>query len=280
MMIAGGNGDGQWSEKRMEGGDGLRTLECLRGRLFAERAASRVAKEDAEQMGNKLIELENQLKLEIKSRNRAEKKLKFLIKKLEFLNISYVSEELEQSSLLKSDISSVSSTASSGTKGPEDKEHKTLVTNPRKCDDEDTMEKTKSSLVSNLINSVSQSSSSNQSHYCPSIEKTSSTTSKANSEKSSELQSSQNFDDSKKDDQSLKSSIEEKQIDGGNDQDQEDYVDNSLALVPVDLPIATQKTEPPIVNARVKEVLDALRQAREKIQSSMERRHMIKVGSR
>uniref|UniRef100_A0A5B6YJY3 Uncharacterized protein n=1 Tax=Davidia involucrata TaxID=16924 RepID=A0A5B6YJY3_DAVIN len=280
-MIAGGNAGGKWSEKRMEEEDGLRTVECLRGRLLAERVASRVAKDDAEQMGNKLIELENQLRLEIKSRNRAEKKLKFIMKKLEFLNISYVSEESEHSSLLeKSDISSVSSTASSGKIKPEEKEPKTQFSNPTKCDIEDTMEKIECPIVSNLINSVPQSTTSNQSHHCPSIEETSSSTSKANSEKSSELELCPNHDDSKKDEQSLKSSIEEKQLDGGNDQDQEDYVNNSLALVPVDLPVASQKTEPLVVNASVKEVLDALRQARERIQSSMERRHMIKVGSR
>ena len=38
----------------MEGDDGLRTVECLRGRLFAERQASKTAKEDAELMGNKV----------------------------------------------------------------------------------------------------------------------------------------------------------------------------------------------------------------------------------
>lgn len=38
----------------MEGDDGLRTVECLRGRLLAERQASRTAKEDAELMGNKV----------------------------------------------------------------------------------------------------------------------------------------------------------------------------------------------------------------------------------
>lgn len=38
----------------MEKEDGLRTVECLRGRLLAERAASRKAKEDAELFGNKV----------------------------------------------------------------------------------------------------------------------------------------------------------------------------------------------------------------------------------
>lgn len=44
-----------FSDKKMEKEDGLRTVECLRGRLIAERAASKRAKEDAEFMGNKVF---------------------------------------------------------------------------------------------------------------------------------------------------------------------------------------------------------------------------------
>lgn len=39
----------------MEVGKGLKTLECLRGRLLAERQASRSAKEEAELMGEKVM---------------------------------------------------------------------------------------------------------------------------------------------------------------------------------------------------------------------------------
>lgn len=39
----------------MEGDDGVRTVECLRGRLLAERQASRVAKENADLLGNKVM---------------------------------------------------------------------------------------------------------------------------------------------------------------------------------------------------------------------------------
>ncbi|XP_059643426.1 uncharacterized protein LOC132285272 [Cornus florida] len=114
MIADHGNADQKW---RMEEEDGLRIVECLRGRLLAERVASRVAKEDAKQMENKLIELENQLKAEIRSRNRAEKKLIFLIKKLKSLNILYALEDSEHSKLLdKSDTSSLSSTTSSSPK--------------------------------------------------------------------------------------------------------------------------------------------------------------------
>eukprot|EP00256_Glycine_max_P010410 XP_003521363.2 uncharacterized protein LOC100815366 isoform X2 [Glycine max] len=61
-------------------------LECLRGRLLAERHASRVAKEEAESLGNKFVELEKKLKEEIKLRDKAERKLKLLKKKLECFN--------------------------------------------------------------------------------------------------------------------------------------------------------------------------------------------------
>ena len=40
--------------QKMEGRDSWRTLECLRGRLLAERQASKIAKEEAELMGNKV----------------------------------------------------------------------------------------------------------------------------------------------------------------------------------------------------------------------------------
>lgn len=66
---------------------------------------------------------------ETRSRNKAEKKLNFFIKKLEALNISYVSDESEHSSLLdKSEISSVTSTTVSNTKLSEDEGQKSQFT--------------------------------------------------------------------------------------------------------------------------------------------------------
>lgn len=62
------------------------------------------------------------LKQEAKSRERAERKLRFLFKKLESKNLSYVSDESEQSILVdRSDISSVSSLASSSAKEIQEK---------------------------------------------------------------------------------------------------------------------------------------------------------------
>ena len=48
---------GHFSSKKKEGDEGLNlnTVECLRGRLLAERQASRVAKEEVELMGNKVF---------------------------------------------------------------------------------------------------------------------------------------------------------------------------------------------------------------------------------
>lgn len=42
------------SERKVDVKEDLRTIECLRGRLLAERQASKIANEDAEQMGNKV----------------------------------------------------------------------------------------------------------------------------------------------------------------------------------------------------------------------------------
>lgn len=69
-----------------------------------------------------------------------------------------------------------------------------------------------------------------------------------------------------------------------NEEEQDEHqVDNSLALVPVDLPKPKpkqQSIDPEILDATVKEVLGSLRNAKEKLQTSMERRrsNMIKVG--
>lgn len=41
----------------MEEEDSLRKVECLRGRLLAERVASKNAKQDAEKLGNKVSNL-------------------------------------------------------------------------------------------------------------------------------------------------------------------------------------------------------------------------------
>ncbi|XP_010253441.1 PREDICTED: uncharacterized protein LOC104594710 [Nelumbo nucifera] len=116
-MLNAGSADGIWREKMMKGDNGLKTIECLRGRLLAERVASRVAREEAELMGNKLIELERRIRAEIRSRNRAERKLKLLTKKLESLKLPHVLDW--SSSSEKSEDSRSSSTTSSGRKDPD-----------------------------------------------------------------------------------------------------------------------------------------------------------------
>ena len=61
--------------------------------------------------------------------------------------------------------------------------------------------------------------------------------------------------------------------------DDDDYVDNSSALVPLKLPetnLAPDQIK--LVSKSICDVLDTLRHARERIQSSMERRQMIRVG--
>ncbi|BFG36075.1 hypothetical protein CerSpe_223490 [Prunus speciosa] len=185
-MIAASKEDGKWSDRKMEGDGGLRTLECLRGRLLAERLASRVAKEDAELMGKKLMELKNQLNEEIKLKDRAEKKLRFLKRKLESLKISSTSVESQQSSSSKnSEISCSQSTttSSAGSNDPEAHEPKYKVTESetsenfdRSVADTTTSEQSHESLfteentTAQSTSASSSSSSSSSSIRCPSPE--------------------------------------------------------------------------------------------------------------
>ncbi|KAM4078133.1 hypothetical protein ACB094_09G014100 [Castanea mollissima] len=267
--------DSKWSDKKVEGDDGVRTVECLRGRLLAERQASRVAKENAELLGNKLIELENQLKEETKFRNKAEKKLKLLMKKLESLNISTISVESEQSSTSeKCKMSCMSSTSTSGSRHPEEDEPKSQFSSPQ--------------ISKNLEHNVSETSTPTQSHSSPSTENDFSPegTSSASASASASSNSNSNHDDpshklspSSEDPRtdnhscsSLKSSIVD------NESDHEDDVDNSLALVPLSFPMTPKTVEVKPLNESVCEVLNALRNARKEIQSSMQRRHMVRVG--
>nr|GME19033.1 myosin heavy chain, cardiac muscle isoform-like isoform X2 [Ipomoea batatas] len=209
--------------------DALRTVDCLRGRLLAERVASKNAKEEAQLMGNKLIELENRLKEETKSRNRAEKRLKFLMKKLQSINVSFVSDESENSCLTEgSEVSSASYTACSTSKDLEED------------DSPETMENAKSDNNEN----------------------TEADSKKCEKEEHSNMNN-------------LETSADEKEM---NDLDREESVDNSLALVPVDLPKPKQTIDPVVLDATVRDVLDSLRHAKEKLQNQMERRRMITVG--
>ncbi|XP_042467036.1 uncharacterized protein LOC122050127 [Zingiber officinale] len=86
--------------------DKLRTIDCLRGRLLAERVASKAAKEEADKLAKRLQELEGKLAEEIKCRDRAERKLKKAIKKLESSSALGGNRQMEMP------LSSVSSSSS------------------------------------------------------------------------------------------------------------------------------------------------------------------------
>ncbi|GAA0174932.1 hypothetical protein LIER_28213 [Lithospermum erythrorhizon] len=259
--------------------EGLRTVESLRGRLLAERLASRNAKEVADQTENKLVELEALLKEEIKSRKKAEKRLKLLMKRLQSLKISnpsYVFDESDQScSFDTSEVTSVSSSASSTSKKTEEKKVITQQTvGSISSDTQDLIKNIKlSSVVSeNYKQDVSLSRISSFSKGNESIgdEETFSSFGEANSNGSSR--------ESKVDDQSLNSSNEEHK-NNGEDNEGIDNVDCSMALVPVDFPKTAELARDVVVHAAsVKEALDSLQQIKEKIQISMEQRRIVRVG--
>ncbi|CAM0872609.1 unnamed protein product [Alopecurus aequalis] len=102
------------------GGGGMTTVECLRGRLLAERVASKAAKEEADQLATRLDELEKTLADEVKVRNKAERRLRRAIKRLESLKIL----DVQQLSLSEGSIGSLSSNSigCSGQQAPETEE--------------------------------------------------------------------------------------------------------------------------------------------------------------
>ncbi|KAM3288115.1 hypothetical protein P3S67_021545 [Capsicum chacoense] len=189
------------------------------------------------------------------------------MKKLESMNMSYVSDESEHSSLFdKSEISSVTFS--------EDKEQSSQF--------QDSIGSTKCSseyLVEHSQEHISQEKSINFKQNALQIaifRKDDDNNSKGREVlgKSSEL------DFSNSDSNSSKISVQEEEGKNGEDERdfQEDNVNNSLALVPIDLPKPKETIDPIVLDATVREVLDALRHAKEKLQTRMERGRTIKVG--
>lgn len=246
--------DGKWSESKVENGDdGLRTLECLRGRLLAERQASRVAKEESEFMGKKLVELEKKLREETKLMKKAEKRLKLLMKKLESLNLLNPNLEVSEqsSSSQKSAISFQSSTAESGSKPQQNSVEIASEEATESAQNQD------SSFNEENAGSNSCSESDTKDLSLP-------------LEGSGEISSTNSEDPNRC--SSLKSSIDVK------DQIPNDHVDDSMALVLVSPPEKNPGSETKIVNKNVVEVLDTLKHIRERLQSQLETRRMMVVG--
>ncbi|KAF8042505.1 hypothetical protein BT93_A0976 [Corymbia citriodora subsp. variegata] len=239
--------------------EGLRTVECLRGRLLAERQASRFSRERAQLMATKLVELENQLREETRLRAKTEKKLKLLKKKLETLLISSALPESEQSGFCETSIA-YSDSSSTVTIASEAK-----TTEEAEVESKSHFEKKDASPYQEL-NSLEKALAG---------DKRDSDAGDFSSEKSGPA--SCHSHTSARD-----SAATEKE----NSFDVDDQVDDSLALVPVTLPEAAEPASKEldakmmITSASVREVLDALRHARESIQRSMEERRscMIRVG--
>ncbi|KAL2323312.1 hypothetical protein Fmac_027691 [Flemingia macrophylla] len=255
--------------KKVESDEALNTVGCLRGRLLKERQASREAKMEAESMGNKLAELEKLLREETKLRDKAERRLKLLKKKVESFSMPSKSGQLEHSdSSEKCENSCGSSTISSLSKhsGANEIKHDAKIP----AFDENVNHSDNGSEASTLTQTHysakdcdSQNAdnlSSNSDLGCPSPQIPSLNLNP----------SSLNF---KKDESSSRSSVTE------NENDDADLCDNSLALVPVTVTSTSHvTTNPKPINMSVLEALEALRHARERLQSSMRTRQMIHVG--
>ncbi|XP_022143889.1 uncharacterized protein LOC111013694 isoform X1 [Momordica charantia] len=242
--------DRPWSGKKMEGGEGLITLDCLRGRLLAERQASRSAKEEAEFMGKKMIELENQIRKETELRNKAEKRLKLLIKKLESLNIASISVISENST------SSEISTNSSATKETEDQESRSEENQSEKAvpdiaapkqRDEDKTNQNAPDQTNSSPNTESPNNSCTDPHRYSQI--------------------------SRSRDQSFSVELKERE--------KEHYIDNPVASVPGAVPAASRESRAmkptAIIQERARDVHDGVKHVRGNVQSSFERRNHMKA---
>ncbi|KAI3705359.1 hypothetical protein L1987_75595 [Smallanthus sonchifolius] len=267
------------SDKKMEKDEGLRTVECLRGRLLAERATSKAANDESEQISKKVTELEKQLKMEIKSRNKAEKRLKFLMKKLDSLNISYSYVSADESSSIseKSEISSVSSSKS---QYQMELMQKPQLNNISKCvTDIDTCDKRHNCPSrEHDLGSLDEAISENVIQSGPKDGGEDDNGSKYYTAKNNNYNEEHNQDTYHNVDNSMALVVVEKNvtITPRNDEDQEDIFDTSMALVVVDSSMVKEENQDvSISNGNVKDVLDALRFARESLQTSMDmRRHM------
>lgn len=60
-------------------------------------------------------------------------------------------------------------------------------------------------------------------------------------------------------------------------EEDEDYVDNSFALVPITVPEESQTKELKVISKSVGEVLETLRRAREGIRRNMKQNDMMKL---
>ncbi|KAD5961773.1 hypothetical protein E3N88_13246 [Mikania micrantha] len=261
---------GKW---RMEEDEGLRTVECLRGRLLAERAASKAANDESEQISKKVVtELENQLKMEIKSRNKAVKKLKFLMKKLDSLKSSYVSADETSSFSEKSKISSVSSSKSQ----QQIELQKDQISKRQNCPSpEDNLGSLDDTIFVNFNENLIQSGTKDGGE--DDSKKEDNNGSKYHSTKNNNYKEESNQDIDEDVDNSMALVMVEKigTLTPRNDEDQEDTFDTSMALVVVDSMVKEYNQDVSISNESVKDVLDALRYARESLQTSMDmRRHM------
>ncbi|MED6224546.1 hypothetical protein PIB30_085202 [Stylosanthes scabra] len=267
---------GKKKEGSVDQGLNLNTVECLRGRLLAERHASRVAKEQAESMDKKLVELERMIKEEIKLRERAQSKLRFLKKKFETLNISsismkshhhsdYYSCENSSGSSSSSSVTSISKHSSEAVEKKDSHHHEK---------NEDLPENNKV-VYANNNNNVTEEASAIifQTQIC------SSTTKDSDSEISF-CYSNSSSEDLKNDDSRVSSLSSKSSVTEKDDDEKGNFIDNSMALVPVNVAAATlhAKTRLKPLNQSVLEALEALEQAKERIRSSMETRQIIHVG--
>ncbi|KAK1286612.1 hypothetical protein QJS10_CPB20g00732 [Acorus calamus] len=247
--------------------EGLRTVDCLRGRLLAERVASKAAKENAELLNKRLMEIERHVVLEIELAKRAEKRLKFALRKLESLKLSDLSS---RSSWSENEISGSSSSlrTGSGLQKQSDENRVLETEGPRSCDTDGLIEQRMQdiSISDYAEDDNSMSSSAGSILQFPSPE---------GSWYSAHSQNDEYLCQDGRRCEEFGSDALRESSNGENDLERErvDIMNENkmLAFVPVEASVKLAPEQSPIINS-IQDVLVALRHAKERLQSSVERR--------
>uniref|UniRef100_A0A1D1ZGS2 KH domain-containing protein At2g38610 n=1 Tax=Anthurium amnicola TaxID=1678845 RepID=A0A1D1ZGS2_9ARAE len=256
--------------------DGSRTVDSLRGRLLAERVASRAAREEAEVMSKRLMELERLLAIEIKARNKAERRLKRMLKKLDSLKIFDVSSQ----SHVSDGSGSSSSVSSSGVRMVEGEQE---AKPPSSQNEESARRYVDGKMGQTLDLSSSEdirdddSSAVSPGSVNQSVSQEESWTGHSHDSKNPSGEETSDFQHSpdslckgqSEDDDTRGRVIDEKEPDKA--QHQIEDVDDRLALVPTRIWNDSEVTNEPQKNINVQGVLIALKHVKMQLQSTMER---------
>ncbi|XP_072976066.1 uncharacterized protein [Typha angustifolia] len=250
------------------GDDGFKTVDCLRGRLLAERVASKAAKDEAEGMAKRLDELEKNLADEIKWRKRAERRLKHALRKLESLKVLDGFGKLD---LPESSAGSSSSQFLLGLRIVEENKAESLMVDSGQFGCFEEAKATSRSLDLTMVDAMRSSSSDGSCHQLVSQDGSWYSVGTAQSHNKEEPHRDKAIEDCSQEE--ILDSVRQQSVCSSSPEtieEQTEHDENKLAIVPVSVQLNVEAHRPKI-NNDVQDVLLALRQVREQLRYSLQR---------